>query len=127
MPLINDSIEQSLYDHIKVQLNELGCTVNIINGMYDHIHILFLLSPQKAVADIVKQLKGNSSHWINENSFIKEKFAWQIGYSAFSVSESQLGKVYNYILNQKEHHKKKTFSVEYDEFIKLHNIHDDGK
>jgi putative transposase len=124
LPMIHTEIESQLYNHIKAQLNEQGCVVSIINGMPEHIHLLFLLNPQKAVADIVKQLKGYSSHWVNENDLTKEKFAWQVGYSAFSVSESQLEKVYKYILNQKEHHKKKTFAEEYEEFIKLHNLYD---
>ena len=96
---------------MKGQLIELGCLVRIINGMQDHVHLLFLLNPQKALTDVLKQVKGNTSHWINEQDLIKEKFAWQNGYAAYSVSESQLGKVYNYILNQKQHHKMKTFGV----------------
>ena len=119
-PLIKFEIEQQIYNHIKEQLIELGCHVRIINGMPDHIHLLFLLNPKQNVADVVKQLKGNTSHWINEKDIIKEKFVWQTGYAAFSVSESQLDKVYIYIQNQKQHHQKKTFMLEYEEFINVH-------
>jgi len=120
--LINFEIEARVYGHIKGQLIEMGCPVKIINGMQDHVHILFLLSPQKSIADVLKQLKGNTSHWINELDIIKEKFSWQVGYAAYSVSESQLEKVSDYIANQKQHHNKKTFSEEFDEFIKLHGF-----
>jgi putative transposase len=121
-PLIRLETEQIIYEHIKEQLIELGCLVRIINGMPEHVHLLFLLNPQKAITDILKQVKGNTSHWINEQDLIKEKFAWQTGYAAYSVSESQLEKVYNYILNQKQHHKKKSFTQEFEDFIKLHGF-----
>jgi putative transposase len=121
-PLIGFDIEQIIYEHLKEQLIEIGCPVRIINGMPEHVHLLFLLNPQKAVTDVLKQVKGNTSHWVNEQDIIKDKFAWQTGYAAYSVSESQLEKVYNYILNQKQHHKKKTFLEEYDEFIRLHGF-----
>jgi len=87
--------------------------------MPDHIHVLFLQNPQKTISDIVKQIKGSSSHFINGEELILEKFAWQTGYAAFSVSESQLDAVYNYIKNQKQHHLKKNGQ---DEFVKLHAL-----
>jgi len=67
----------------------------------------------------MKQIKGNTSYWINHNDVLNQKFGWQTGYSAFSVSESQLEKVASYILNQKQHHKKMTFAEEYDAFLKF--------
>ena len=90
------------------QYVESGCPVRIINGMPDHVHSLFLLNPQKAITDIFKQVKGSTSHWINEQNLIKEKFSWQTGYAAYSVSESVLEKVFQYIANQKQHHQKTT-------------------
>ncbi|WP_374175461.1 IS200/IS605 family transposase [Flavobacterium tructae] len=97
--LIEFSIEKKLYDFIWQELTELGCPVRIINGMPDHVHILFLQNPQKTITDIVRQGKGGSSHSMNRGEFILEKFAWQTGFAAFSVSESQLDAVYNYIKN----------------------------
>jgi REP element-mobilizing transposase RayT len=67
----------------------------------------------------VKQIKGSSSHFINQQELIPEKFSWQTGYAAYSVSESVVNKVFEYIQNQKIHHQKKTFQQEYDEFIQL--------
>ena len=90
--------------------------------MPDHMHCLFMLSPQKSIADIIKQIKGSSSHYINQNNLIDDKFAWQTGYAAYSVSESVVEKVYEYIKNQKQHHAKKTFQQEYDEFIKIYGF-----
>ncbi|WP_026727413.1 IS200/IS605 family transposase [Flavobacterium denitrificans] len=120
--LIDYSIEKNLYDFIWQDLTELGCSVRIINGMPDHVHVLFLQNPQKTITDIVKQIKGSSSHFMNRGEFILEKFAWQTGFGAFSVSESQLNVVYNYIKNQKEHHLAKNGQDEFDGFVKLHGL-----
>ncbi|KIQ23168.1 transposase [Flavobacterium sp. MEB061] len=120
--LIDYSIDKKLYDFIHEELIHLGCPVRIINGMPDHGHVLFLQNPQKTISDIVKQIKGSSSHFINREELILEKFAWQTGYAAFSVSESQLDIVYHYIKNQKKHHLKKNGQDEFDEFVKLHGL-----
>ena len=122
LQLIDDSIEQKLHDYIRQGLIELGCPVRIINGMPDHVHVLFLQNPQKTISDLLKQIKGSSSHFINSGEFILEKFAWQEGFAAFSVSESQLDVVHNYIKNQKQHHLKKNGQDEFDEFVKLHGL-----
>jgi REP element-mobilizing transposase RayT len=86
------------------------------------VHILFLQNPQKTISDLLKQIKGSSSHFINSGEFIFEKFAWQEGFAAYSVSESQLDVVHNYIKNQKQHHLKKNGKDEFDEFVKLHGL-----
>ncbi len=122
VPLINKKSEQKIYDFIRKELNKMGCSVKAINGMPEHLHILYLLNPQKSYADVIKQIKGSSSHWINEQNIIQEKFAWQTGYATYSVSESVSDKVYQYILNQKKHHETKTFMQEYEEFMKLYKI-----
>ncbi len=118
--MIHQNIEHGVYQFIRDQLQELGCSVSIINGMPDHIHCLFLLNPQKSIAEVIKQIKGSSSHFINQNNLVSEKFSWQTGYAGYSVSESVVERVNQYIKNQKEHHQKKTFLQEYDEFIKLY-------
>jgi putative transposase len=121
-PFIHASIEKQVYQYLSEQLREIGCPVRIINGMPDHVHCLFLLNPKKSIADVIKQVKGSSSHFINQSDLIAHKFAWQTGYAAFSVSESSLDKVFSYIKNQKSHHAKKTFGQEYDAFLKLHGL-----
>jgi putative transposase len=122
LPLIDTKIEKQLYELIKNQFIEMGCPVKNINGMPEHIHCLIRLNPQKSIADIVKQVKGSTSHFINEQNLISNKFSWQTGYAAFSISESGLNKVDEYIKNQKQHHKKKIFKQEYDEFLKLYGF-----
>ena len=121
--LISSEFEKELYNHIKQKLeNELDCKVRIINGTSDHIHILFLLSPNFSIGDIFKNIKGESSHWLNQSSLTKFKFAWQTGYGAFSVSESMVKKVERYIHNQKEHHKKMTYEEEVKLFLKKYEL-----
>ena len=122
LPLIHPMVESKIHQFIAEQLREQGCPVRIINGMPDHIHCLFLLSPQRSIAEIIKQIKGGSSHFINQNNLITEKFAWQTGYAAYSVSESVVNKVFQYIKNQKQHHTKKTFQQEYDAFLKIYEL-----
>lgn len=121
-PLIHSSVEQKVYKFIRNQLREIGCPVRIINGMPDHIHCLFLLNPQKSIAEVIKQIKGSSSHYINHNNLISQKFSWQNGYAAFSVSASVVEKVFLYIENQKLHHRKNTYEQEVDDFLKLYGV-----
>jgi len=126
LPLISSILENPLYGHLHNQLEELECKVEAINGMPDHIHILISMNPKRPIADIIKQLKGASSHWVNQQNIISEKFSWQTGYGVFSVSESQIAKVKAYILNQKKHHQKTSFKEEYQQFMKIHNINTNG-
>lgn len=122
MPLIHSNVESKIHHFMSEQLRDQGCPVRIINGMPDHVHCLFLLSPQKSIAEVVKQIKGSSSHFVNQTNLIPDKFAWQTGYAAYSVSESVVQKVFQYIKNQKQHHQKQTFQQEYDEFKKLYGV-----
>ena len=106
-PLITHKLEKSMHPFLKEQFNGLSSQVLIINGMADHVHSLFSLSRQKSIADVMKQIKGASSRFVNKNSLISGRFEWQPGYAAFSVSDSETKKVFNYILNQKIYHQKK--------------------
>ncbi len=94
--------------------------VNYINP--DHVHVLVDLPTNLSLESMMQNLKGSSSHWINQNELLPGKFAWGRGYSIFSVSHSSHQKVKNYILNQFEHHKTKTFVEEYNGFINRHGI-----
>lgn len=95
--------------------------------MPDHIHIFVGLRPAMAIADLVRDIKSNSSNFINEKEWIRGKFSWQEGYGAFSYSHSQIRDVYNYILNQEEKHRRKTFKDEYLEFLENFEIEYDEK
>ncbi|PIQ47637.1 MAG: transposase [Cytophagales bacterium CG12_big_fil_rev_8_21_14_0_65_40_12] len=121
-PLIANEMESRFFGFIHDQFRELGCPVRIINGMPDHIHCLFLLNRQKSISEVIKQIKGASSHFVNKSDMIAEKFAWQTGYAAYSVSESVIEKVHLYIQNQKQHHAKKTFEDEFNAFIKANGL-----
>ena len=94
----------------------------IVNGMPDHIHSLIGLRPVMAISDLVRDIKNNSSNFINDKKWVKGKFSWQEGYGAFSYSHSDIENVYQYILNQEEHHKKKTFREEYDNLLKKFEV-----
>ena len=98
-----------------------------INGTANHIHILTVFSPVIAVSDMVRRIKGNSSKWINEERRLQSSFAWQRGYGAFSVSESAVEKVSEYIENQEGHHKKISFQEEFLLLLKKHNVGYDEK
>jgi len=121
-PLLMPDFVSQVNEHINNQLKELGCNARIINGTPDHLHILFILSPDKAISQVMKSIKGESSHWINQQNFLNAKFAWQVGYAAFSVSESNVKGVENYIHRQEEHHRRMTFQQEYDKFIQKYGL-----
>jgi len=108
--LISSKVEAYIHGQLKHQLIKMKCPIDSINGMSDHIHILFLLHPQKSLSEVVKQLKGGSSYAINQSDKLSRKFAWSVGYAAYSVSESVVPIVRRYIRNQKEHHKKRSFT-----------------
>jgi len=94
----------------------------IVNGVTDHVHVFVGLKPAMSISDLIRDVKNNSSNFINENKFVKGKFEWQEGYGAFSYSHSQLDNVYQYILNQEEHHRKTSFKQEYISFLKKFEI-----
>jgi len=116
--LIDDSWKTELHKYITGIIKGKNQKSIIVNGMPDHIHAFIGLKPAMAIADLVRDINNNSSNFINDNKFVKSKFSWQEGYGAFSYSHSHIGSVYNYILNQEKHHKKKTFKDEYLEFLK---------
>jgi len=90
--------------------------------MPDHIHIFIGMRPTQSISDLMQDIKGNSSKWINEKKFLKVKFEWQEGYGAFSYSKSHVNRVINYIFNQENHHKKETFKEEYIRFLEAFAI-----
>ena len=89
----------------------------IVNGVSDHVHVFVGLKPAMPIPDLIRDIKNNSSNFINENNWVKGKFSWQEGYGVFSYSHSQIENVYRYIANQEAHHEKKTFKDEYIDFL----------
>jgi putative transposase len=125
--LILKSWKDDLHKYIAGTIKGKGQKSIIVNGMPDHIHAFIGLRPAMSISDLIRDIKNNSSNFINDQKFVKGKFSWQEGYGAFSYSHSHISNVYNYILNQEEHHKKKTFREEYVEFLKKFEIQYDEK
>ncbi len=99
----------------------------IVNGVTDHVHLFIGLRPAMSLSDLIRDVKNNATNFINEKKFLRDKFSWQEGYGAFSYAHSQLDAVYQYILNQEEHHKKKTFKSEYLDLLQKFEIDYDEK
>jgi putative transposase len=114
--LINSDWEERLHKYITGTIQERGHKLLAIGGMPDHIHIFVGLKPAEAISDLVKEIKVASNDFIKNEKLSKFKFEWQNGYGAFSHSRSQIDAVCKYILNQKEHHGKKTFQEEFLKF-----------
>jgi len=89
----------------------------IVNGVSDHVHVFVGLKPSMNIPDLIRDIKNNSSNFINENKWVNGKFSWQEGYGVFSYSHSHIDRVYRYIANQEAHHEKKTFKDEYIDFL----------
>jgi len=117
-PYITKEFRPKLLIHINENAAKKNIYIDTVNCVKDHIHILINLKPDQKLSDAIQLIKGESSYWINKNNLINYKFEWQDEYFAVSVSESQADKVRNYIKNQEEHHKIKTFMDEYKEFIR---------
>jgi REP element-mobilizing transposase RayT len=94
--------------------------INYFNA--EHTHALIDLPTRYSIEDVIKLFKGGSSHWINQQRLIKGRFAWGVGYGAFSVSQSDVGRVAEYIAKQEEHHRKRTWSEEYELFVKRYGL-----
>ena len=106
-----------MWQHIRDNGKTKDIFIDFVNGHIDHCHCLVSLGTEQTISKIMQLIKGEAAFWFNKQNFIKEKLEWQDEYFAVSVSESALNIVRNYIKNQEEHHQKKTFQQEYDEFI----------
>lgn len=111
-----------LYKYICGIVNSRGQKVYAINGMPDHIHILLSLKPDFKLSDLMRDIKSNSSKWVNEKRYVKGKFEWQKGFGAFSCGQSQVNTVIAYINNQENHHAKRSFQEEYLELLKRYEV-----
>lgn len=120
--LIRYSWEEELYKYITGILTNKQQKLLAINGMSDHIHIFIGMRPSCCLSDLVREVKKASTEFIKENNFTKSKFSWQEGFGAFSYSHSSIDNVIKYIMNQKEHHKVKSFKEEYYAYLKEFEI-----
>lgn len=125
--LINFEWDERLYQYITGIVQNKGQKMIAINGMPDHIHLFIGMKPSCLLSDLVREIKKASNQFINENQLSKYKFEWQEGYGAFSYSHSHIDSVAKYVLNQKEHHQKRTFREEYIDFLQKFEVEFDEK
>jgi len=125
-PILNKEVRHSLFNHIKSYGKEKEIYIDFINGYVEHIHCLIALNADSTISKTIQLLKGESSHWANENGLLRNKLEWAKEYFAVSVSESMIDKVRDYIKNQEEHHKKISFSKEVESFIEKYKFQNQG-
>ena len=116
------AIREALWQHIRDNGKLKSIFIDFVNGHQQHCHCLVSLGTEQTISKVMQLIKGESAFWFNRQNFIKDKLEWQDEYFAVSVSQSALNKVREYIKNQEEHHKKKTFQQEYDEFIEKYGF-----
>jgi putative transposase len=122
VPLISPEIEEDLWAYLATVCRTLDCPAHAIGGMPDHVHIACSLSRTTTIADLLNALKSDSSKWIKALDGKQRDFAWQAGYGAFSIGQSQLDEVRRYIARQKEHHRVRTFQDEFREMLQRYEV-----
>jgi len=125
--LIQSDWKNELYKYITGIVQNNKHKLIAINGMPNHLHVFVGYKPHQLIPDLLQDIKGSSSGWINSRNLVKGKFRWQEGYGAFSYSHSHIDNVVKYIMNQEQHHKKRTFGEEYIELLKKFNVVYDEK
>ena len=121
-PILTSEVRQVLFDHIQQNALSKEILMEIVGGHNNHVHCLFRLRNNQTIENVMQLIKGESSFWFNKSELSQLKLNWQKEYFAVSVSESQVDKVKNYILTQEEHHKKKTWEDEYNEFMEKYGF-----
>jgi len=124
---ITTAIEDELHKYIAGIVRGIGGICIEINGILDHVHILAILPPKIAVSDALREIKANSSKWVHESKTDLAKFGWQDGYAAFTVSQSQVDSVRQYIRAQKMHHAERDFKAEMLELLARHDVEYDER
>jgi putative transposase len=120
--LLHKEWRGDVFKYIAGIIKNKGHKPIIVGGVADHVHAFIGLKPSMSISDLIRDVKNNSTNLINETKWLKNKFSWQEGYGVFSYSHSQVETVYNYILNQEEHHRKITFREEYIDFLDKFNV-----
>lgn len=116
-PYLNDEIRKDVFTHIRENARSKGIFIDMINGYVDHVHCLISLGSNQTMEDVMRLIKGESSHWINQQKLTKAHFAWQKEYFAVSVNPAGLDSVRRYIANQENHHRNSGFKEEFDDFL----------
>lgn len=118
---------QDVFKYISGIITNKGQKAIIVNGVGNHVHIFVGLKPSMRISDLIRDIKNNTSNYVNKKKWVTGKFSWQEGYGVFSYTYSHIDKVYNYILSQEEHHKKYTFKEEYTKYLKDFQVEHDEK
>jgi REP element-mobilizing transposase RayT len=126
-PLIDVAIETELFKYLATACNSLGCPTHGIGAADDHIHLACSLSRTVAVSQLIQEIKQDSSKWIKSKGIEFADFAWQNGYGAFSIGQSQLADLRQYIANQREHHRRISFQDEFRELLRRYEIQFDER
>jgi REP element-mobilizing transposase RayT len=122
LPFITSQNKIEIIAHIRENAKSKGIYIDFINGHREHIHCIISLSADQALTKVMQLIKGESSFWINKHSISQGKFEWADEYFAVSISESQVDSVREYIKNQEENHRKKTWEQEYNEFLQKYKF-----
>lgn len=117
MPFLTKTVRATVFKHIQENAREKKIFINRIGGGQEHIHLLISLGVNQTISDIIRLLKGESSFWINKEKLVQGRFEWQDDYYCVSVGEDEIAQVQEYIQNQDEHHRGKSFAEEYQKFI----------
>ena len=120
--LIKPKFKEEIYKYITGIVRNQGQKLIAINGVEDHLHMLIGLRPAMALADLIREVKADSSNFINDKKWVRGKFSWQEGYGAFSYGHSQLDTIIRYIQNQEEHHRRRSFRNEYLSLLRKFDI-----
>jgi putative transposase len=122
LPMISNALREDLYSYIGGIIRGEGGVLLEINGMSDHVHLLVKLKPSKSISEMLNRIKAKSSKWLNEEKLKLQKFGWQDGFAAFTVSESQVELVRQYIRDQQEHHRRISYQDEVRALLEKHGV-----
>ena len=126
-PSITAEVQKRLYDYIGGIIKGENGYLLAVGGVADHVHLLIVLHPQSSVAEVMRLVKANSSKWVHETFPGKNRFTWQVGYGAFTVSFSNIDQVKQYIADQERHHRGATFDEEFVIFLERHKVQYDPR
>ena len=121
-PYLTDDIRFRVFEHMRENARQKGIFIDFINGYKDHVHCLISMRNDMSISDTVQKIKGESSFWINKNKLCRAKFEWQSNYWGVSIGEKDLDRVREYIKNQEEHHRKKSFDKEFKLFVEKYGF-----
>jgi REP element-mobilizing transposase RayT len=122
VPFLTKDIRYDVFKHIRENAKKKNIYLDFINGYLEHVHCIISLNDALSIGKIAQLIKGESSHWINQNKLTKSKFEWQDEYMAIGICDANIKIIRNYIAGQEEHHSKTSFSQEYDQFIQRYGF-----